>query len=216
MGPQDGGDPDAFQRLALRASQLLPGTGQDSYRRLQDLRAERLRLTASRIGYTGQGPSVEVIDSLIVATKADLRLAAVQGLEQLRLEKAAASEERDEISAEARALPRERMEHARLQRQVTTIQEQFTSLLSRYYEARIAEAVEMDDVAVVDPAPVPRAPDPGSKSPFILALLAGLALGGAGAYGLERLDVTVRRPEDAERAAARPRPRFLLRVRPSC
>lgn len=198
---QDRADPAAFQSLALRASELLSGAGQDTYRRLQDLRAERMRLTASRIGYTGQGPSVEVIDSLIAGARADLRLAVEQALEELRTEKTEANEERSRLSTEAHAFPRERMEHARLERQVTTIQGQFTSLLGQYHEARIAEAAEMDDVEVIDPAPVPRSPDPRSTSPFILAILAGLGLGGAGAFGLERLDTTVRRPEDAERAA---------------
>jgi polysaccharide biosynthesis transport protein len=88
-----------------------------------------------------------------------------------------------------------------LKREVDTNQSLYNGLLQRYKEVDVAGGVAANNVFIVDKATFPAFP---SSPNMLRALLTALALGLAVAAGLalllERLDDTLRSPEDVERA----------------
>jgi capsular exopolysaccharide synthesis family protein len=192
---------ESFQRLLAQAQGTVEGIS-SLESRLQDLRSERQRLTSSRYGLTETNPQVEVIDTQIASTREDIRVALQEGLQRIRRRIEQTQGRLSEVEGEVRDVPARSAQHSRLQQRVTAVQEVFDNLVERYYEAQIAEGVETGGVELVDAAPVPLGPDPthGTLS-LILALVAGLVLGGVGAVTLDNLDTSVRTPEDAEYAA---------------
>jgi len=194
-------DAQAFQRVVALGGDLLPG-GSDLYARLQELEAERTRLTAPRYGVTAADPRVEQLDSLIAATRADVRALADQALSVLRARLEAAEDRVRDLQAQVGELPVRATGFERLQQRVDAIQNIFNLLVEKYHEAQIAEAVEAGDVEVLDAAAVPGLPDPRRTGRrLLLAALLGLLAGGLGAYAREVLDFRIRRVEDAERAS---------------
>jgi len=88
-----------------------------------------------------------------------------------------------------------------LKREVDTNQSLYNGLLQRYKEVDVAGGVAANNVFIVDKATFP--PFPSSPN-MLRALMTALAIGLAAAAGLalllERLDDTLRSPEDVERA----------------
>jgi len=97
-------DAQAFQRVVALGGDLLPG-GSNLYARLQELEAERTRLTAPRYGVTAADPRVEQLDSLIAATRADVRALADQALSVLRARLEAAEDRVRDLQAQVGELP---------------------------------------------------------------------------------------------------------------
>lgn len=191
-------------RVVALGRDVMPG-GVELYNRLRELETERNRLTASRFGYTEAGPEVEVVDSLIQVTRAEIRTLAQQNLRMLRERRLEVETRQQEIQREVGEIPQRTTELARLQQQVTAVQNMFELLLGRYYEAQIAEAIQAGDVEVVDAASVPMRPDPAHRE-----LKAGIGfLGGVflvlALLGLvHNADNRVRSRQDAESAARLP------------
>ena len=75
----------------------------------------------------------------------------------------------------------------------------YTFLLQKLEETRIAEASEVGNVFIIDPAISPRRPfKPTTRLNVILGVIVGLALGVALAFLLERLDNSIKTTEDVE------------------
>jgi succinoglycan biosynthesis transport protein ExoP len=198
------GGGEGLERIMVLGQEVLPG-GAGLYNRLQGLEADRARLTASRFGYTASGPEVEVIDSLIANTRTQIASVAEQAQELLSAKIAENDRRLGELRAEVGVLPQRNAQLAALQQRVDAVQNVFDLLVGKYYEAQIAEAVESGGVQVVDPAPVPRFPDSsGGGLSLSFALLAGLLVGAGGAFGLDRLDTSLRTARQAERATRLP------------
>ena len=92
-----------------------------------------------------------------------------------------------------------------LKREVDTNQSLYNGLLQRYKEVDIAGGVGANNVFIVDKATLPGAPSSQNLSRalltwFALGLMAALGL----AFLLERLDDTLRSPEEVERALGYP------------
>lgn len=198
-GLQSGGaDTESFRRLMAMGSDLIPGLGQ-MQQRLQDLQSERSRLTASRFGQTEQAPEVQVVDSLIANQREEIRVAAREALNRINSRINEAESRLSEIRGEVGSLPTQATEYQQLQQRVTAVQDVFDKLVEQYYEAQIAEGVEAGDIEVVDPAVVPLGPDPSrTRFNMLLALVAGLMVGGVGALTMDYFDSSVRTPGDAE------------------
>jgi polysaccharide biosynthesis transport protein len=192
---------DALRKARVLGRDIVPGLS-DLYGRLQQYELERSRLTVGRFGETRQGVNVEVLDSLIAATKEDLRATAEQSLAALRGRIAAASQRMADLQAQQGGLPEKETEFSRLRQRVTTTQGKFNQLTDRYYEAKLGEAVEGGEVEIVDAATVPRQPVE-SRNPrlLIFALVAGLVAGALMAFFLEFLDSRIRTPRDLEEAS---------------
>jgi polysaccharide biosynthesis transport protein len=195
---------ESLNRILTLGGDLVPA-GPELLRRLQDLEIERSRLTASRFGRTDGDPEVEVVDSLIASTKGQIRTAAEQGLDYLRVRREGAEERLGEMRSGMRAIPGQTAELSRLRQRADAIQDVVDALVDRFYEAQIAEAVEAGDIAVVDPAPVPLWPDgSGSGMTLLMGLVAGLIMGVGAALGIEYLNPRVRGVSDAEAVTGLP------------
>jgi capsular exopolysaccharide synthesis family protein len=88
-----------------------------------------------------------------------------------------------------------------LKREVDTNQSLYNGLLQRYKEVDVAGGVAANNVFIVDKAIYPSGPSSPSMSRALMTALAiGLAISFGLALLLERLDDTLRSPEDVERA----------------
>ncbi len=194
----------SIDRILSLGGGVVPG-GPELHRRLQDLQIERARMTASRFGRTEGDPEVEVVDSLITSTQRQIRSAAEQGLEHLQVQIDGAEERLAEARGTMRTVPGQTAELAQLRQRADAVQDVVDALVERYYEAQIAEAVEVGDIAVIDPAMVPLSPDSSPTTVMLLVgLIAGAMLGTLGAIGTEYADFRVRGSEDAEVATGLP------------
>jgi capsular exopolysaccharide synthesis family protein len=199
-----GASNEAFRRLVALGGDILPGA-QGLYDRLQELETERQRLTASRYGFTAQGPQVQVLDSLIAASKAEALGITEESLSLLRTSRAAAEARERELQQRVGQLPEQAMVFQRLQQRVDAVQRIADVLVEKFYEALIPESGGSPGVEVVDPAVPPTGPDPmPGSSRLFFGLLVGFALGVGAAFGLEYLDATVRYPWDAESVVGLP------------
>lgn len=200
----EGAGNEAFRRLVALGGDILPGA-QALYDRLQELETERQRLTASRYGFTPQGPQVQVLDSLIAASKAEALGITEESLTLLRTRRTAAEARQRELQQRVGELPEQAMIFQRLQQRVDAVQRIADVLVEKFYEALIPESGGSGGVEVVDPAVPPAGPDPmPGSSRLFFGLLVGFALGVGAAFGLEYLDATVRYPWDAESVVGLP------------
>lgn len=92
-----------------------------------------------------------------------------------------------------------------LQREVDTNRTLYDGLLQRYKEIGVAGGVGTNNISVVDRAERPSIPSsPKLLVNMMMALVAGTALGFAGAFGLEFTDDTFKSPEDVESGLVMP------------
>jgi polysaccharide biosynthesis transport protein len=108
-------------------------------------------------------------------------------------------------SKEMQAIPTRTIEEMRLRRAVTISDGLYTTLKTRYAEAKLAEAGAVPDVNVLDPAVAPLSPTKNT-APGIMAaaFLGGIALAVGLALLLDRLDKRFRYPEQATESLGLP------------
>lgn len=105
----------------------------------------------------------------------------------------------DERQREAR-LNKLSLDFKRLQRDVETNERLYEMVTSRMKEADLTGAMRFNNVQVLEPARVPKAPfKPDLKRDLAIGLMLGLLLGISLAIGLELLDNTLKTQEDVER-----------------
>ncbi len=199
---EDNTTDEGLHRIMALGADLVPG-GMELENELRQLEAERRRLTSSQFGLTDNNPEVVVQDSLIAATRAQMRMSAEQSLELHRARTQSTQDRLGRLRGDIQALPERTAEYTRLQQRVEAIQAQFDILVAQYFQAQVEEGAEAGDVQVVDRAPVPMWPDPSRRAlKMAIALVAGLLVGGLGAVTLDQLDSRVRGTRDAERAVS--------------
>ena len=165
------------------------------YTRWYDLLKQREELLAN--GKSPVYPDVQAIDRLITRTKNDLRAASGDYLKGIESRLASYNQKIDELRQQAEKFPPLESEQARLMADVKTAQTTYDNLLAQYQLARIAESADGATVRVVDVAPLPSfAVAPNRKRAVIMAMLLGLALGVGCAMGLDRLDDSVKSPDE--------------------
>jgi len=200
---EETGDESLNQILSVGVD-LVPA-GAALHSRLQSLQMDRARMTASTFGRMEGDPEVQVLDSLIASTRAQMRSAVDQGLDHLRTRIRGAEERLGQVRGAMASIPGQTAELARLRQRADAVQEVVDVLVDRYYEAQVAEAVEAGDVAVIDPAPVPLWPDAAqTRLVLMFGLIGGLMVGGLAALLLEFFDFRVRRAADAEEVTGLP------------
>lgn len=196
VGALRAGNTDQALRKIAVSRDLIPA-GAELYNRLQQLQIERSRLTASRYGYKDGGPGVDVVDSLIVATKDEIRETAEQSLSLARSRRAAAEARVGSLQGQMGSIPGRTNSLAQLQERVAALQKVYDVLTDRSREAQIAEEVVASGAKIVDPATVPTRPDAQRPGRYIfLALAIGLMLGTGGTFMLEYFDTSVRRADE--------------------
>lgn len=197
----DRGREGAEQMAALAASPQVASNGGvvALYQQLIRYQTSRDSVTTGQWSRASSNPDVERLDSLIQTSRSRLvravqaRSTALSGQTRVLDELMAAD------AANIRALPDAEAEEQRLARQVETLQTLVDDLLREQQKARIDEAVEAGQVAIVDHAVLPGGPiGSGAKKRLLFALLLGLVLGGGGALLLDRLNTTLLRREEVE------------------
>ncbi len=117
-------------------------------------------------------------------------------LEQLRRREAELGRRIESASRELRSIPTRTIEEMRLRREVDVAVALYSSLQTRYEEARLAEASAVADVQPLDGAVAPQRPEGDRTAQFILmAVMGSIGAGLALAVLLDRLDGRVRYPD---------------------
>ena len=106
----------------------------------------------------------------------------------------------DEFRAELLDLQKRSIQYNIVKREVDTNRSLYDGLLQRYKEVDVAGGVSANNIFVVDTPQVSLAPtSPGLPRTLLLSFALSLAAAIAAAFVMERLDDTVRAPEEAER-----------------
>ncbi|HET7449928.1 MAG TPA: polysaccharide biosynthesis tyrosine autokinase [Gaiellaceae bacterium] len=148
-------------------------------------------------GRTETNDDVRAVRTLISRTKADLQVASEQYLQAIDTRIQSTGRKIQELRSQLELFPPLEAEESRLMSNVKTAQDLFVQLQSSYQVNRINESDNGGTVQLLDPAPVPRfAVSPNRKRDISYSLVLGLLLGIGLAILLERLDDTVKTPDE--------------------
>jgi tyrosine-protein kinase Etk/Wzc len=165
------------------------------YDRWFNLIKERETLYAR--GRTDANDDVKATQRLISRTKEDLRSASQLYLQALESRLGSLGKTISYMRLETEKYPKLEAEQSRLSATVGTMQRTFDNLQSEYQLARIAESVDDGRVQSIDEATLPTfAVSPNRKRAITYSALVGLLLGFALAFGLDRLDDSVKSPDE--------------------
>ena len=144
-------------------------------------------------------PDLIQLKALITTTKGQLRQAVSSHVASLDAQIGSLRSLRARSGASFQVLPAMAAEEARLTGRVQTLTSTSDQVRQDYQKARMAEEVEAGDVDIVNLADLPYAPE-WTTTPLklTLGLLLGFLLGTGGAFLLEALNTSIRRPEDLE------------------
>jgi capsular exopolysaccharide synthesis family protein len=145
--------------------------------------------------YKGVIDAKRILDQIYTQTIPQL---ADQALKRLQTQDALYVKQIGESERVVQNVPARTIDLMRLQREVTSAGELYTSLNKAYEDSRLAEASAIPDVEIVDRAGVPEAPSRNTAPRVLLmAVFGGLGAGLALALLLDRLDPRFRYPEQA-------------------
>jgi succinoglycan biosynthesis transport protein ExoP len=165
------------------------------YDRWFNLIKERETLYAR--GRTDANDDVKAVQRLIGRTKEDLRSASQLYVQALESRLGSLDKTISEMRLETEKYPKLEAEQNRLSGTVGTMQRTFDNLQSEFQLARIAESVDDGRVQSIDEATLPTfAVSPNRKRAITYSALVGLLLGLALAFALDRLDDSVKSPDE--------------------
>jgi uncharacterized protein involved in exopolysaccharide biosynthesis len=195
---------------AMGGAGLPPGLANEAIAKLRARRSqlvleyeEKLKTRPGFPGMVQLRTRIEEIDQQISDEVNRIR-------ESLRLQYEASVQEEQLLRQQLTGLKSEVMDYQNrniqytiLQREVDTNRSLYEGLLQRYKEIGVAGGVDSGSLAsnlsIVDRARIPGAPyKPSLSRNLATALLVGLMVGGAAAFGREFLDHSYRSPEDLE------------------
>ena len=132
------------------------------------------------------------IQKIVANSKAELDTAVTQ--------ERVMQQQVNEAKAAATALGRKGVDYAVLAREAESNRDIYNQLMTREKELRVVANSRANNVRVVDRASVPGSPyTPNHRQDWTYALLLGLGLGVAVAFGLDYLDDSVKTPDDITR-----------------
>ena len=195
-------------RLATEALEVIPSVRESSdlTSALQLAAEKRASLRALRLRYTDQHPEVQELE----ADLRELEQSTIPGLvDNLQSEVSERQREIDDFvgraSQELQAIPPRAVEETRLQRRFESAEDLFRELQGRLESARLGAASTIPDVRVLDRAQVPDLPSTDDRIRlFLIALMAGLGVGLAGAVARDHMDPMLRRPDQVTRELGLP------------
>jgi capsular exopolysaccharide synthesis family protein len=165
------------------------------YDRWFNLVKERETLYAR--GRTDRNDDVKAVQRLIGRTKEDVRSASQLYLQALESRLGSLDKTIADMRVETEKYPKLEAEQSRLAATVGTMQRTFDNLQSEYQLARIAESVDDGRVQSIDEATLPTfAVSPNRKRAITYSGLVGLLLGLALAFALDRMDDSVKSPDE--------------------
>ncbi len=186
---------DAFQTVP--AAQNAP----DLKRALDELSSADAELRALRFRYTDEYKPVQDLSARINALRTQtIPMYANALIQQLRTQEQALTGQVATQSRDLQQIPTRTITEQRLTREQMAAATLYTTLSTRYEEAKLALASAIPDVKVLDPAVTPRKPSSNSAPRIILlGFLASLGLAGALAIVLDQLDKRFRYPDQVTR-----------------
>lgn len=193
---------DMLTLMSLRSANQHPPL-QSAVNLLNEKEAER---RAQLLTFTEQAEPVQIISEEIE----ELKRAAVPSLvsELIGQLQQRLGQVEDQLAAEGeelQAIPGRTIEQARLEREVRAAEGLHDNLQSNMKQAELAEATSSPGLQVLDRATVPLSPTEDTVPRIMLmASLAGLGLGLAGALLLDRMDKRIRYPDQIERGLGLP------------
>jgi tyrosine-protein kinase Etk/Wzc len=146
---------------------------------------------------TDANDDVKATQRLISRTKEDLRSASDLYLRALESRLGSLDKTISDLRLQTEKYPKLEAEQSRLSATVGTMQRTFDNLQSEFQLARIAESVDAGRVQAIDEATLPTfAVSPNRKRAIIYSVMLGLLLGFALAVGLDKLDDSVKSPDE--------------------
>ena len=146
---------------------------------------------------TDANDDVKATQRLISRTKDDLRSASDLYLRALESRLGSLDKTISDMRLQTEKYPKLEAEQSRLSATVGTMQRTFDNLQSEYQLARIAESVDAGRVQSIDEATLPNfAISPNRKRAITYSVLIGLMLGFGLAVGLDKLDDSVKSPDE--------------------
>jgi succinoglycan biosynthesis transport protein ExoP len=169
--------------------------------RLSELQRDRGRLLDR---YGEKHPQVQNVTTQIADAERQVDAEVDKTVQAIRNEYEAALAEERTLSADlegqkaaAMDLNRKGIDYSVLQREAESNRQVYESLLQREKELRVIANSRANNVRVLDRAEVPGGPfTPNVNRAWMMAMLFGLGLGVAAAFGIDYLDDTVKTPED--------------------
>jgi succinoglycan biosynthesis transport protein ExoP len=137
------------------------------------------------------------IQTMLQAVNTELRVA--------RARENALQQNVERLRQEAQQLSEKEIDYQRLEREVNSNQQMQDTVLTRVKEMGVSGALETNNLRVVEEAQVPKFPiKPQKLREITLAIITGLLAGIGLAFFLERLDNTIRTPEEVQRYLGSP------------
>ncbi len=183
----------SLSRKALQTALATPGVAASpSVMQLSTQLFQYERARDSLASRSTSHPDLPRLNQLIGSTEADL-LHAVQGSVQSAMASLDARiTAMNELRARQQQLSTTEEEEARLTERVDNVQKVADELRVEFQRAKIAEAITVGQVEIVDHAALPAKPAGiGLPEQIALGLLVGLMLGAAGAFLAERFGSTI-------------------------
>jgi tyrosine-protein kinase Etk/Wzc len=203
-----------YQSLLGRVQRARPGTGLRAlgaspeiaanpvmaadFERLAAYETARDSLTTGPWRRAETHPDVERLNKLIAGSQEKLAGSARAQLEVLNGQLSAIDGVRSRSSAQIQELPKAEEEEVFLVQRAEGILKLAQQLREEHQKARIAEEVQVGQVEVVDLASAATPVSSGRFRKLLFALVAGLALGGGGAFLMESMNSSIRRREEIE------------------
>jgi capsular exopolysaccharide synthesis family protein len=174
---------------------------------LSELTTKRAELRELRYRYSQEyAPVREVGEAVATLEGRTIPVLAGRLIDELAAREAELGGLVDAASGQLSEIPPRSIDEAKLERTVRIAENLYTTLQSRYEEARLAAASSIPDVRVLDAAVPPSEPVNGQEKPrlILMALLASLGLAGLGAVMLDRIDPRLAYPEQVSRELGLP------------
>jgi capsular exopolysaccharide synthesis family protein len=164
---------------------------------LEELSTKEAQLRTAQQVWTDEHNTVKELRQNIATLREQTLPSLTMALvEELRRREAELGRRIETASRELRSIPTRTIEEMRLRRDVNVAVALYSSLQSRYEEARLAEASAVADVQPLDAAVAPQQQEEDRSLQFILmAVMASVGGGLALAILLDRLDTRVRYPD---------------------
>jgi polysaccharide biosynthesis transport protein len=195
----EAGEGEAIRALAASPAMVDNPRVSDYYRQLNTYQYRLDSMTTGPWKAAPTNPDLIQLKSLISTTKDQLRQAIGSHVTTLDARIAALGNLRARSVQALQVLPAMAEEEARLLGRVQSLTSASDQVRKDYQNARMAEEVEAGDVDVVDLAGTPYAPVSGAALLKLgLGLVLGLLFGTGGAFLLEALNTSIRKPEDLE------------------
>ncbi|GAC1651988.1 MAG: polysaccharide biosynthesis tyrosine autokinase [Gemmatimonadaceae bacterium] len=169
----------------------------DLYTRWLDLIKERSLLKAR--GFNDNYDDVKALTRQIEQIKSDLRRASQLYIEGINSRVSTYDKNIADLKRQSGAFPPLQSEQDRLEADVKSAQRTYDDLQMQLQNARIAESIDAGSVRPIDQAALPDfAVSPKRRQAVLFALALGLALGVGLAVLIERLDTSIRSPDELQ------------------